>query len=175
MENKTPNPNPNKPNSKFPKFNISWIYGIIIFVLLGSYFFNENTPVKEVKYSTFKEYVKKGMIEKIDVYSTKNSLEAQVIKDSLKNVFGKDSELYAKERMINVSVPAEEFSRFIQVAEEKYGFKGSVEYKESRNYIDVFLYSILPFLLLILFFVFMNRRMSGQMGGGGGGGIFNVG
>ena len=119
MENKTPNQNPIKPNSKFPKFNISWIYGVIIFVLLGSYFFNENTPVKEVKYSTFKEYVKKGMVEKIDVYSAKSSLEAQIIKDSLKNVFGKDFKLYEKERMITVSVPADEFSKFIQVAEEK--------------------------------------------------------
>ena len=53
-------------------------------------------------------------------------------------------------------------------------YRGVVEYKESRDYIELFLYSILPFLLLILFFVFMNRRMSGQMGGGSGG-IFNVG
>src|SRR5665647_1597602 len=143
MENKTPNQNSTKPNSKFPKFNISWIYGIIIFVLLGSYFFNENTPIKEVKYSTFKEYVKKGMIEKVDVYSSKNSLEAQVIKDSMKYVFGKDSEIYAKERMIVVSVPADEFSKFNQIAEEKYGIRLVVDYKESRNYVDVFLYSIL--------------------------------
>lgn len=174
MENKTPNQNP-KQTSKFPKFNISWIYGIIILVLLGSYFLNDSNPTKEVNYSTFKEYVRKGMIEKIDVYSSKNSVEAQVIKDSLKNVFGDKSEMYAKDRMITVSVPPEEVSKFIQTAEDKYGFKGSVDYKEGRNYVDVFLFSILPFLLLILFFVFMNRRMSGMGGGSGGGGIFNVG
>ena len=175
MENKTPNQNPIKPTSKFPKFNISWIYSIIILVLLGTFLFSENTPTKEVKYSTFKEYVKKGMIEKIDVYSSKNTLEAQVVKDSLKSVFGDKWESFAKERMITVSVPSDEFSKFIQIAEDKYAFKGSVEYKEGRNYVDVFLFSILPFLLLILFFVFMNRRMSGMGGGSGGGGIFNVG
>jgi len=213
MENKTPNPNPIKPTGKFPKFNISWIYGIIILVLLGSYFFNENTPTKEVPFTTFQEYIKQGMIVKINVYNSKNGIEAQlvdyskisndtvalrkafgekyksliltpkVLKDSLtkrdtqnlKKVYGDKYDLYSKERLITVSVPAEEFSRFIQTAEDKYGFKGSVEYKESRNYFDVFLYSVLPFLLLILFFVFMNRRMSGQMGGGSGGGIFNVG
>jgi len=213
MENKTPNQTPIKPTGKFPKFNISWIYGIIILFLLGSYFFNENTPTKEVPFTTFKEYVKQGMISKISVYNSKNSIEAQlvdyskistdtaalnkafgdkyrllslspkILKDSLtkkdtktlKSVYGEKFETYSKDRMITVSVPSEEFSRFIQTAEDKFGYKGGVEYKESRNYFDVFLYSILPFLLLILFFVFMNRRMSGQMGGGSGGGIFNVG
>ena len=213
MENKTPNQSPIKPTGKFPKFNISWIYGIIILVLIGSWLFNENTPTKEVPFTTFKEYVKQGMIVKINVFNSKNTIEAQlvdyskisndtaalnkafgekyrllalspkVLKDSLtkkdtktlKAVYGEKFDLYSKERLITVSVPSEEFSRFIQSAEDKYGFKGSVEYKESRNYFDVFLYSILPFLLLILFFVFMNRRMSGQMGGGSGGGIFNVG
>ena len=213
MENKVPNQSPVKPTGKFPKFNISWIYGIIILVLLGSYFFNENTPTKEVPFTTFKEYIKQGMILKIDVFNSKNTIEAKLVdyskisadtaalrkafgekyrslaldpkalKDSLtkkdtqtlKKVYGDKFDVYSKDRLITVSVPAEEISRFIQTAEDKYGFKGSVEYKESRNYFDVFLYSVLPFLLLILFFVFMNRRMSGQMGGGSGGGIFNVG
>ena len=213
MENKIPNQSPIKPTNKFPKFNYSWIYGIIILALLGSYFFNENTPTKEVPFTTFKDYVAKGMIFKIDVFNTKNAIEAQLVdyskistdtaalrkafgekykllaldpkalKDSLtkkdtqtlKSVYGDKFETYAKERTITVSVPTDVFSKFIQTAEDKYGFKGSVEYKESRNYVDVFIYTILPFLLLILIFVFMNRRLSGQMGGGSGGGIFNVG
>jgi len=79
--------------------------------------------------------------------------------------------------MISVRIPSvEEFSKFINKAKEDKVYQGIVDYKVSRDYIDIFLYSILPFLLLILFFVFMNRRMAGQMGGGGGGGgIFNVG
>ncbi len=206
MENKAPNQNPIKPTSKFPKFNISWIYGTIILFLLVSYFFKENSPAKEVPFTTFKEYVKQGMIEKVDVYSSKNAIEAKlidytkapvdttflrrtfganyktfamnpkVLKDSLtkkntqalKKVYGSDYEAYAKDRLISVSVPSEEFSRFIQTAEDKYGIKVGVEYKDSRNYVDLFLYSILPILLLVFFFVFMNRRMSGQMGGGSG-------
>ena len=172
MENKTPNPV--KPNSKMPKFNISWIYGIIISVLLGMFLFSDNTPTKEVNYSSFKEFVKRGYMEKIDVYSSKGVLEAQVLKDSLKYVFGKDVKAYEKDRLITVKVPAEEFSKFNQIAEEKYGIKSVVEYKEGRNYYDI-LWGLFPILLLILFFVFMNRRMSGMGGGAGGGGIFNVG
>jgi cell division protease FtsH len=172
MENKTPSPV--KPNSKMPKFNISWIYGIIISVLLGMFLFSDNTPTKEVNYSSFKEFVKRGYMEKIDVYSSKGVLEAQVLKDSMKYVFGKDVKAYEKDRLITVKVPAEEFSKFNQIAEEKYGIKSVVEYKEGRNYYDI-LWGLFPILLLILFFVFMNRRMSGMGGGAGGGGIFNVG
>lgn len=172
MENKTPNPV--KPNSKMPKFNISWIYGIIISVLLGMFLFSDNTPTKEVNYTFFKDFVKKGYLEKIDVYTSKGILEAQVLKDSMKYVFGKDVKAYEKERMITVRVPAEQFARDNQSAEEKYGIKSVVEYKEGRDYYDI-LWGLFPILLLILFFVFMNRRMSGMGGGAGGGGIFNVG
>ena len=213
MENKTPNQNPIKPTSKFPKFNITWIYGIIILFLLGSYFFKENTPTQKITLSTFKDYVNKGMIKKVDVYSSKNEVEAQlidytkvkvdtsflkrtfganyklfasnsaVLKDSLKRkdtqtlkmVYGKDFEMYSKDRLITVTGPPEQFSNFIQSAEDKYGFKIDVEYKDSRNYMDIFITVIFPVLMVILFLVFMNRRMSGMGGGSGGGGIFSVG
>ena len=79
MENKAHNQNPIKPTSKFPKFSFSWIYGTIILLLIGSYFIKENTPPQKITLSTFKEYVNKGMIKKIDVYSSKNEVEAQLI------------------------------------------------------------------------------------------------
>lgn len=174
MENKTSKDNA-KPTGKGPKFNITWIYGIIILVLIGSYFLNDTAPLKEVPYSTFEEYVKKGHIEKIEVYPNKNTISAKVNKTSVKIVYGDKSNLYEKDRLISVRIPSvEEFSKFINKSKEDNLYRGIVEYKESRDYIELFLYSILPFLLLILFFVFMNRRMSGQMGGGSGG-IFNVG
>lgn len=103
MENKTPNQHPIKPNSKFPKFNISWIYGIIIVILLGSYLFNDAAPTKEISYSVFQEYAKQGMIEKVDVYKINDRIEAQLINytkssvDSafLQRAFGSDSKKIA--------------------------------------------------------------------------------
>lgn len=172
MENKTPN----KSSGKSPKFNISWIYGIIVLVLIGSYFINEPTLTKDIPYSIFQEYVKHGLIEDIDVYASKGSIEATVAKPAVKKVFGKNYKDYEKNRIISVRIPTvDEFSRFINKAKEEKTYKGIVDYKVSRDYVDIFLYSVLPFLLLILFFVFMNRRMTSQMGGGGSGGIFNVG
>lgn len=174
QKNNPRNPEP-KQGPKLPKFNISWIYGIIVVVLIGSYFFGENTPVKEISsYPTFKQYVKDGRIQSIVVYPQKNQVEA-VVEDSipsLKKIFGDTYENYRKERIVTVRIPsADKFEEF--VAEQNFQ---DVSYKESRNYVEMFLYSILPFLLLIFFFVFISRRMGGgAMGGGGAGGIFNVG
>jgi len=172
-KNQTPAP---KPGGKAPKFNISWVYGIIVLVLIGSYFFGDNVPVKDVQsYPTFKQYVLKGYVESIEVFPQKNLVEA-IVEDSaasMKKVFGESYETYAKERKISVKIPsADKFEEFISAAKFQ-----NVSYKESKDYLNMFLFSVLPFLLLILFFVFMSRRMSGQMGGGGGGagGIFNVG
>jgi cell division protease FtsH len=212
MEKQNSNtPKPIKPKQGFPKFNVSWIYGIIILALFSAYFISEGAPTKEVPFSRFKEYVKQGMVEKVNVYTSSNTLEAyvvdyngldkdtavlkkhfgqsalsmvnnkQALKDSLskkdntvmKTIFGDKYKTHAKDRIFVVKVPSEESSRFLQAAEDKYGFKGSVEYKEGHNYMDIF-YNLLPILLLVLFIVFMNRRVSGQMGGGSGG-IFSVG
>ncbi len=212
MEKQNSNsPISNKPKPGFPKFNVSWIYGIIILALFSAYFITEGAPTKEVPFSRFKEYVKRGMVEKVNVFTSSNTLEAyvtdykkldndtavlrkyfgksalalatnsQALKDSLSNkdiavmksIFGEKYESHIKDRKFVVQVPSEESSRFLQAAEDKYGFIGSVEYKEGHDYLNIF-FNLLPILLLILFVVFMNRRVSGQMGGGTGG-IFSVG
>ncbi len=175
MEEKKKQLNPAKPGGKGPKFNISWIYGIIIMVLLGTYMFGDKVPVKEIQsYPVFKRYVIDGYIESIEVFPQKNLVEA-VVEDSVagkKAVFGENYKTYEPERKVSVKIPsADKFEEFI--SEVKFQ---QVSYKESKNYLELFLYSVLPFLLLILFFVFMTRRMSGGVGGSGGpGGIFNVG
>lgn len=166
---------PGKPNPKKVKFNISWIYGIIIAALFASYLFGDKVPVKEISsYPVFKQYVQEGLIESIEVFPQKNQVEA-VVKDSvgaMKKIFGASYETYKKDRKVTVKIPsADKFEEF--VSEVKFQ---QVSYKESKNYVEMFLYSVLPFLLLIVFFIFISRRMSSGMGGGGGaGGIFNVG
>jgi len=176
--NNTPgNPNQNssqKPVGKGPKFNVSWLYGIIIMTMLGWYFFGDTSAVKTINsYPTFKQYVELGYIESIEVYASKNQVEA-VVKDSLatlKEVFGQNYKSFEKDRRIRVNIPsADKFDEYIAAS----GIE-NVAYKDDRNYFEIFLVSILPFMLLIGFFVYMSRRMSGQMGGGGAGGIFNVG
>jgi cell division protease FtsH len=102
MENNKQNQKPDKPSGKIPKFNISWIYGIIIVLIFGSLFFHD-APTTQVPLSTFKEYVLQGMIEKVDVYKSKGMIEATLVDytkapiDSafLQRAFGKNYKSFA--------------------------------------------------------------------------------
>ena len=168
--------NVNSPNGgKKSRFNISWIYTIIILALLGSLFFNKDVPSK-TPYSTFETYIEKGYVESVTVFST-NVVVAKISDSALTQVFGTDEESYPREHSITINIPSvEEFSKYLsQQKKENPAVAGmKVDYEEGRNYWYLFLTTILPFLLLILFFVFMNRRLGGGAAGGMGG-IFNVG
>ncbi len=168
--------NATTPNGgKTPRFNISWIYTIIILVLLGSLLFNKEAPSK-TPYSTFETYIEKGYVESVTVFST-NVVVAKISNHALTEVFGTNEATYPREQSITINIPSvEEFSKYIsQQKKENPALAGmKVDYEEGRNYWYLFLTSVLPFLLLILFFVFMNRRLASGAGGGMGG-IFNVG
>ena len=84
------NSNNNSTNrSKKPKFNILWMYAIIMAVILGIYWSNDMTTSREVSWTKFKEYVATGGVDSIVVYSNKQEANAYV-KDSLANVIFKD-------------------------------------------------------------------------------------
>ncbi len=58
------------------------MYAIILLVLGGLYYLDQNSITKEVTYSEFEKYVTEGGVEKIVVYTNKNEAEA-FITDSL--------------------------------------------------------------------------------------------
>ena len=184
MENNRPNQqpgNPFQPERRTPgkfKFNFSWIYGLIIVILLGSLFLGDGGAMREVSYSKFEDLVKSGSVERVRVFTSRNTLEARITPEAAKELFGDSgtgSPMGDGNRSIVVSIPSVEVvTDFMQQAREQHGYTGEVDYKEGRNYFEMFLYSFLPILLLIFFIVYMNRRMMSQAGGGGGG-VFSVG
>ncbi len=184
MENNRPNQqpgNPFQPERRTPgkfKFNFSWIYGLIIVILLGSLFLGDGGAMREVSYSKFEDLVKSGSVERVRVFTSRNTLEARITPEAAKELFGDSgtgSPMGDGNRSIVVSIPSVEvITDFMQQAREQHGYTGEVDYKEGRNYFEMFLYSFLPILLLIFFIVYMNRRMMSQAGGGGGG-VFSVG
>ncbi len=167
---------PQKPSGgKRPKFNISWLYTLLIFILLGSFFLDDfGASGREIPFSTFEEYVEKGYIESMVVNTTGNALQAVVKKEQNKQVFGAETDPSAV-MMLTVKLPSMDgFQAFYDRAKKDYHFDGEVKYKEENNHFTMFLYSVFPVLLIIGFFYFMNRRMMGG-GGAGGGGVFSVG
>ena len=175
MEQKK-NSKPQLPNPKQfkPKFNFYWIYLAIAVFFAASLFWDGGQGSKEVPYSKLEEGLRSGCVKSMTVTITQNRVDAEIDPKCAEQLLGKTYKEGDKIPNINALVPSvEEFSKLITELQKEKVFTGEVSYKEGKNYMEMFLYSILPILLLVLFFVFMNRKMSG--GAGGAGGVFNVG
>ena len=167
------NSNNNSTNrSKKPKFNILWMYAIIMAVILGIYWSNDMTTSREVSWTKFKEYVATGGVDSIVVYSNKQEANAYV-KDSLANVIFKDVKRSQHSPVFLTShIPSnEKFEDFVDELNTSGAYTGQVRYATASD-ISSWIWGFGPILLLILFWFWMTRRMAG---GGSGGGIFSVG
>jgi len=180
--NKIPNQKVKLPDNKNKKpfgvrpksnFNIFWVYGLLLLGIAVFYIFGDNTPTKEVQYSTFQEHIRDGAVERIIVSRSRNRLEAQINENAVQQVFGERADVF-KDRMIVVNIPSvESFNNFIEQASEEHGLTIKVDYKDGRGFFDTFFVGFFPIFLIILLFLFLSRRMMG--GAGGGMGIFSVG
>ena len=168
-----------------PKFNIYWIYGLVVFILLGMSFFggdNNWQNLRKINISNFENYLNAGDISEVIIIRNESSVQVSIKPDALskaehqaisgKNILGQD----------NIKGPHYQFEigsleRFEETLEEakKNGIEFRLDYitTESR-WLDV-LISFLPIIIIIAVWIFLMRRMSGAAGGGPGGQIFNIG
>lgn len=163
----------NKSRGKKPKFNILWMYVIIMAVILGIYWSQDMTTSRNVSWTQFKDYVMTGGVDSIIVYSNKQEANA-FVNDSLANVLFKDvkKSQHTKPYIITQIPSSEKFEDNVKEWNESGAFKGDVRYATASD-ISSWIWGFGPILLLIVFWIWMTRRMAG--GTGGGGGIFNVG
>lgn len=173
-ENNKPNQAGKKPQKGGykPKFNFYWIYlAIGIFFIVLS-FWNPNGASREVAYSRLEDGLRNGCVSKISIEISKQRAIAEINPKCAKDITGIDAEGQEVVRVETIVPSIDEFSKLLNELKTDKVFNGEVRYTEGKDYFDMFLFSVLPLLLLIGFFVFMNRKM---MGGGGPGGVFNVG
>lgn len=138
---------------------------------LVSVFYDGNSSSKEVTYSKLETGLRNGCVKSLTVNITQNRVEAEIEPTCAKQFFAGETADNDKLLHIYTTVPSvEEFSKLIAELQKEALFTGEVSYKDGKDYLDIFLFSVLPFMLLILFFILMTRRMSN-----GAGGIFSVG
>ena len=138
---------------------------------LVSVFYDGNSSSKEVTYSKLETGLRNGCVKSLTVNITQNRVEAEIEPTCAKQFFAGETAADDKLLHIYTTVPSvEEFSKLIAELQKEALFTGEVSYKDGKDYLDIFLFSVLPFMLLILFFILMTRRMSN-----GAGGIFSVG
>ena len=165
-----------------PKFNMNWIYGLVIITLIMLYITTgqENSSVKtETSYSDFKVMVMKGYADKIEVNKYSNTLQMYIKPEHIRDVFHQGVQQTGKNPSVTVAIGSvDQVEQFINQAREQEKFTGKFSYDNSKDneFFSSLLMNILFFGGIIMVWMFLMRRMSGGSGGGMmGGGIFNVG
>ena len=167
-----------QPKKNPVKFNLWWMYAIVLLFLGGIFYFDNNTVTRQVSYTEFEQYVEKDHgITKIIVFSDKRQVEGYLT-DSLAQVIFKATNFKPDQGVqarieTNIS-SADKISEKIDQWRQTGAFNGEVEYEQSSPLSGI-IWSMLPFILLVGLWIFLMRKMSGGANGGGGNGIFSVG
>ena len=177
------NPKDKRPNDqqpKMPKFNMNWIYGMVIVALLLMWFSGggqKSSVQTETSYSQFKAMVMKGYASKIVVNKEKNTLLMYVKPEHIRDVFGKGVQQTGKDPAVTVEFGSvDQVEEFINQARDLKKFSGDYSYENQKdNELFTILLQLLPFIFFIAIWIYFMRRMSGGAGGSGAGGVFNVG
>ncbi len=164
-----------------PRFNMNWIYGLVIIALVMLYFTqgSEKSSVRtETSYSDFKTMVMKGYAEKIVVNKYENTLQMYVKPEHIRDVFHQGVDKTGKDPSVMVAIGSvDQVEQFINQAREEQKFSGKFAYDNSKEneFFSSLLMNILFFGGIILVWMYLMRRMGGGAGAGMGGGIFSVG
>lgn len=172
--------NQNNPKMNMPRFNMNWIYGIVIVTLIALYMRGggaaNSSVTTETSYDQFKTMVMKGYASKIVVNKEQNKLRMYVKPEHIRDVFKQGSDKTGKDLAVNVEFGSvDKVEQFVDEARAQKKFTGEYQYdnQKENNMINMIIYNLLPFVLIIGIWIFIMRRMSG--GSGGAGGVFNVG
>lgn len=164
-----------------PKFNMNWIYALVIISLAVAFFATGkdgglgNTSVSVKKdYTQFVEYVNKGWASRVVVNKNESTLKMYVRPEHINDIFKAHVKQTGPEPYVVVEIGSvDNLETMLNQAIKTKKITGFSYNNEKGNVFTDILLSLLPWVLLIAFWMWMMRRMSG--GGGGAGGIFNVG
>ena len=159
-----------------PKFNLNWVYFLILGALAFLYFSGvggRSSVDREVDYTTFKSYVSKGYAKRMEVNKGDGTLKMFVDGKHIRDVFGQDSKSTGKAPTVTTKYPSvDKVEEFVDSETKAGHFKGHVSYIQDSNMFWNIIINLLPILLLVALWMFFMRRMGS---GGGNGGVFSVG
>lgn len=165
---------PKKGKSGFFKFNLYWMYGLILLMLGVLYVTNDTSVTKEENWTDFQKLAQENTFSNITVFNNKNMLEATVKEDKTGTVFNKDTKDIGKSPKVIVTIPSsDKLSDFMDKIKTEDHVDTKVTYEDSKDVFWDFLISFGPLVLIVLVWILLMRKMSN--GGGAGSGVFNVG
>ena len=162
---------------KMPKFNMNWIYTIVIVLLAvlffsdgGDTFFGGPAATQNATYTKFKMYVQKGYARSVVVNKDKGTLRMYVKPEKLRDVFGKSAQQVGQNPFVSVTYgSAEALDQYLATAQQHNKIMDYSYEKDTSSGLTTIFYTFGPIIFFVILWVFMMRRM------GGGGGVFSVG
>ena len=166
-----------------PKFNMNWVYLLVIGALAFFYLTNGSSEIQKQKeastgqasYSEFKNFVNNGYANRIVANKSTETLKMYVKPDSIQAVFHKTTAQTGAEPYLSVEYGSNaKVEEFVDSARARGFFKGKFDYEHesSNGILNFIISSLLPIFFLVFLWMLFMRRMGG---GGMGSGVFNVG
>jgi AFG3 family protein len=189
-----PTPNDNQPKNKF-RFNIYWIYAIILVSIIGFNFFRTVTGTGvETNEQVFKQMLLQGDIDNYKVVTNTKEVRFSANPDSLKKKmtfykalldspkngghtgdYDNATKTIPPQFIFNISDLTGFSNDMIAFIKDHPAVANVTSDAGEEGDLLRTLISILPFLIIGLVFILMMRKVGGPGGGGGPGGIFNIG
>ncbi len=181
------------PNKKVtpvpPKFNMMWIWILIILGFFGLQYFFSSEPSKEITYSKFeKDMLLPGDVEKLVAVKRNDLVEVEVYikKDRLSDEKYKEVAPSANSLLLSPAAgpqytftePSDKIlsDKLAKSQENLPEDRVRIEphYNPASPWAGWFISFMLPLVIIVVIWILLMRRMGGAAGGGGGA-IFNIG
>ena len=176
MSSNTQN-NQNKNSLQRPKFNLTWLYVILIVGMALMFFTRQDSQTsRDVDYTTFQELVSKGYVSEVVVNKDDNTLILSINPSHQKEVFGAAKQK-GRNNVIKVEFGSiDNLETYLDNQRAEGNFKGKVTYEHDSGIWTNLLWNVAPFIIIIAIWIFIIRGFSGKGGFmGGSNGIFSVG
>lgn len=178
--NNNNNPQGDNNQPKMPRFNMNWLYGLIIVTLAilfftggGNALLSGSGSATNARYSDFQAYVNRGWAKSIVINKDDNTLKMYVKEQNVRDVFRKSAQQVGPNPYVTVEFGSvDELEKFVTQA-QKTGKISEFSYENQKgNHFWDLMIQLVPFLFLLGMLWFLMGRMGG---GSNGGGMFNVG
>ena len=173
--------NPSGQPPKMPKFNMNWLYVIILFGLMVLFMTGGGdalggSAAKKATYTEFKEYVEKGYVLSVVANKTESTIKLYINPKNIRDVYKTSAKNVGPSPYVEVQFGSvEELDKYLDSMVKTHKIHSyTYENQKSNDFISL-LVSVAPILLFFLFIMWMSGRMGTGLGGGMGGGIFSVG
>ena len=173
--------NPSGQPPKMPKFNMNWLYVIILFGLMVLFMTGGGdalggSAAKKATYTEFKEYVEKGYVLSVVANKTESTIKLYINPKNIRDVYKTNAKNVGPSPYVEVQFGSvEELDKYLDSMVKTHKIHSYTYENQKGNDFISLLVSVAPILLFFLFIMWMSGRMGTGLGGGMGGGIFSVG